>query len=83
MSEQAIEVQDDGIGIPESYHAIIFDPLIRVESSRNRALGGTGLGLSIAKQIVEKHRGTIELDSTYANGCRFEIHLPKCKPPAD
>ncbi len=81
--EIAIVVQDDGIGIPESYHAIIFDPLIRVESSRNRALGGIGLGLSIAKQIVEKHRGTIELDSTYANGCRFEIHLPKCKPPAD
>ena len=71
-------VEDDGIGIPAEYQENIFDPLVRVESSRNRSLGGTGLGLAIAKQIIEKHKGTIRLDPTHKKGCRFIIILPTC-----
>ncbi len=51
--------------------------MVRVESSRNRALGGTGLGLSITKKIMLKHTGSIRLDSTYTEGCKFIIEMPR------
>lgn len=72
-----IIVEDDGIGIPLNYHSTIFDPMIRVENSRNRALGGTGLGLSIAKKIMIKHQGNITLDPNHQKGCRFILEIPK------
>ena len=71
-----ITIEDTGIGIPLTYHQTIFDPMVRVESSRNRNLGGTGLGLSIAKQIMINHDGDITIDSTYTDGCRFVLILP-------
>jgi len=71
-----ITLEDTGIGIPKAYHKTIFDPMVRVESSRNRSLGGTGLGLSIAKQIMTNHGGNISLDPDYKEGCRFIIDLP-------
>ena len=40
-----------------------------------RATGGTGLGLAIAREIVESHRGTIDLDQS-ASGARFVVQLP-------
>ena len=74
--EIKITVEDTGIGIPTTYHQTIFNPMVRVESSRNRNLGGTGLGLSIAKQIMINHNGDITIDSNYTNGCRFVLILP-------
>lgn len=71
-----ITIEDDGIGIPSSYHQTIFDPMVRVDHSRNRHYGGTGLGLSIVKEIIKKHHGHIYLDDAYLNGCRFIIKLP-------
>ncbi len=76
-SKAVIVIQDNGIGIPINYHSTIFDPMVRVESSRNRALGGTGLGLSITKKIMLKHTGSIRLDSTYTDGCKFIIEMPR------
>ncbi|MCH4887976.1 HAMP domain-containing histidine kinase [Acidaminobacter sp. JC074] len=72
-----IIIEDDGIGIPVGYHESIFNPLVRVESSRNRQLGGTGLGLSIVKQILLQHKGDVQLDSSYTEGCRFILRLKK------
>lgn len=69
-------VQDNGIGIPKEYHESIFNPLVKVDQSRNYISGGAGLGLSIAKKIIENHNGTIELDQQYEDGCRFIITLP-------
>ncbi|MBI9013511.1 MAG: HAMP domain-containing histidine kinase [Clostridiales bacterium] len=74
--EIRITVEDTGIGIPLTYHQTIFNPMVRVESSRNRNLGGTGLGLSIAKQIMLNHNGDITIDSDYTKGCRFILILP-------
>lgn len=72
---------DDGIGIPDAYAHTIFEPMVRVEDSRNRAFGGSGLGLSIVKQIVEKHGWSIELskieDAYFDSGCTFIISIPK------
>lgn len=74
-------LSDNGIGIPLAYHETIFDPMVRVESSRNRNLGGTGLGLSIAKQIMLNHAGDIIIDSSYSDGAMFILTLPKDKTP--
>jgi len=71
-----IQVKDTGIGIPKEETSKIFNRFYQVEQSRtNRE--GTGLGLSIAKWIVEKHDGTIKVDSTLEVGTTFEINFPK------
>jgi signal transduction histidine kinase len=71
QGEVVIEIEDDGPGIPEEARARIFEVFY---SSRG---GGTGLGLPIAKQIVERHGGTIDVDSEVGVGTTFRIRLPR------
>ena len=71
-----ILVDDDGPGIPEADHKRVFEPFVRIESSRNRDTGGVGLGLSIARSIAHSHGGEITL-SKHASGLRVHIKLPK------
>lgn len=77
----SLMIADNGIGIPEAYQTSIFEPMVRVENSRNRAFGGTGLGLAIVKQIINKHGWSIALskpsDNYYNQGCTFIITIPK------
>ncbi|KAJ53914.1 signal transduction histidine kinase [Clostridium tetanomorphum] len=68
-------VEDDGIGIPKNLKQDIFNPFVRVDTSRNSRSGGTGLGLAITKTIIEKHEGKIELESDTNKGCKFIITL--------
>lgn len=76
-SEHAIiEVQDTGIGIPESHIPRIFERFYVVDKSRSKKFGGTGLGLSIVKHIVMLHNGKIEVESIYGSGTKFTIILP-------
>ncbi|NOH17091.1 HAMP domain-containing histidine kinase [Clostridium cochlearium] len=72
-----IEIVDNGIGIPKKLKQDIFNPFIRVDTSRNSKQGGTGLGLAITKAIVEKHKGEIKLISDIDKGARFKIKLYK------
>jgi signal transduction histidine kinase len=69
--EAVLQVEDDGPGIPEASQERIFEVFY---SSRG---GGTGLGLPIARQIVERHGGHIELESTVGVGTKFTIRLPR------
>ena len=70
-----VSIQDNGTGIPDEIQQHIFDHLYTTKGVGK----GTGLGLAIARQIiVEKHGGTIAVNSTAATGTEFVIELPIC-----
>lgn len=71
-----IIVKDSGIGIPQDQVHRIFERFFRVDSSRSSTIQGTGLGLSIAKHIIQKHQGSIKVQSVLNEGTSFEIVLP-------
>jgi PAS domain S-box-containing protein len=67
-----IEIEDTGAGIPPQNLKRIFEPFFTTKEVGK----GTGLGLSLAYGIIEKHQGTIEVDSEQGRGTRFRILLP-------
>jgi len=69
-------IQDNGIGIPAEYQERIFEPFERLHGKKG-PYEGTGIGLSICKRIVERHGGTIAVDSEPGMGSRFTIRLPQ------
>lgn len=72
-----IEMGDDGAEISEDIAQTLFDPFVRGDKNRMND-GGSGLGLSITKKIVEKHGGSIKLDTKPTQGKKsFIIELPK------
>lgn len=75
----SIIVEDCGPGIPEDRLNDVFNPLTRIEASRNRDTGGHGLGLSIARNIVSVHGGKISLENREPVGLTARILLPVMK----
>ena len=71
-----IKVQDNGPGIPADEHEKVFAPFYRGGQGK-RFVEGMGLGLSIARDLVEAHRGRLELESGPGEGSRFTVWLPK------
>jgi signal transduction histidine kinase len=71
-----IHIDDRGPGIPQEKLAAVFEPYIRIETSRSRDTGGHGLGLSIARSIVLEHGGSIELSNLAVEGLRATVKLP-------
>jgi two-component system phosphate regulon sensor histidine kinase PhoR len=74
--EALIEVEDTGIGIPEELQPRVFERFFRVDKGRAREEGGTGLGLAIVKHVVQRHGGTVELESAPGCGSTFRVRLP-------
>lgn len=70
-----LTISDTGVGIPADDVRVVFEPFYRADRSRARHSGGTGLGLAIAKLIVERHEGTITVNSD-SRGSSFTIVLP-------
>jgi signal transduction histidine kinase len=67
----ACEVRDTGPGVPKQLKARIFEPFFTTKGDE----GGTGLGLAVCRTIVERHRGTIRVESDDAGGC-FVVEFP-------
>jgi two-component system, NtrC family, sensor kinase len=64
-------IRDDGIGIPSEHLPHIFEPFYTTKES-----GGSGLGLAISESIIERHGGSIQVNSVVGQGTTFTIVLP-------
>ena len=71
-----IMVTDDGHGIPREHIPRLTERFYRVDKGRSRNAGGTGLGLAIVKHIVNRHRGTLGIESEEGVGTTFRVWLP-------
>ena len=78
-----IAIEDRGPGIPDERIEDMFQPFVRLETSRSRTTGGVGLGLSIARSVVLAHGGELLLSNRPAGGLRAEIRLPRTAASTD
>ena len=74
-----VDIEDDGVGVPEEIQAKIFDPFFTTKAPGQ----GTGLGLNISRSlVVQRHQGQISLGSRPGN-TRFTVRLPVDFAPGD
>jgi len=72
----ALVVADNGIGIPQDQISRVTERFYRVDPGRSRATGGTGLGLAIVKHALQRHGGTLEIESREGEGSTFTCRFP-------
>lgn len=72
-----VSIEDDGPGIPETEIENAFEPFRRLDPSRNPESGGSGLGLTIARQVAERHNGTVTLHNRTGGGLVATLTLPR------
>lgn len=72
----SVAVSDKGIGIKSSELDKIFENFYRVPDNNRHDVSGYGIGLSFAKNVIEKHNGTIAVASKPGIGSTFTIHIP-------
>ena len=72
----AVAVADRGDGIAREHIPRLTERFYRVDAARSRDLGGTGLGLAIVKHVVNRHRGSLEIESVPGEGSVFTVYLP-------
>lgn len=71
-----VEVEDNGLGIPEESLEHIYERFYRVDKSHSREIGGTGLGLAITRSAILMHRGFIKVESEEGKGTSFLVKIP-------
>ncbi|MFK0294657.1 sensor histidine kinase [Streptomyces sp. NPDC090442] len=76
----ALDVTDDGPGVPPDDRERIFTRFIRLDDARTRDEGGAGLGLAIVRDVVQRHGGHIEVGDAERGGARFTVTLPAAPP---
>jgi PAS domain S-box-containing protein len=69
-------VRDEGVGIPATEQAVVFEKFHRLDANMLTGVGGTGLGLYICRALVEQMKGTITIASTPGQGSSFTVELP-------
>src|SRR6478752_6111121 len=79
----AIDVADDGPGVPAADRARIFERFVRLDDARARADGGSGLGLAIVAEVVAAHDGRVWVEEAPGGGALFRVRLPAPELPAD
>ncbi len=72
-----VAVKDNGVGIPKAAQPHLFTKFFRVHGGLDSGSTGTGLGLFIAKSIIERHDGTIWVESEEGKGSTFSFTIPK------
>jgi two-component system, OmpR family, phosphate regulon sensor histidine kinase PhoR len=72
----SLSVADEGDGIAPEFVPRLTERFFRVDTARSREMGGTGLGLAIVKHIVERHRGTLAIESQPGKGTTVQFSLP-------
>ncbi len=76
-SDVLLKVSNDGPAIPKEHHARLFERFYRIDKSRSRDQGGTGLGLAIVKHIMQRHGGTVWVESSPPKqGATFICRFP-------
>ncbi|MBB6734664.1 sensor histidine kinase [Cohnella zeiphila] len=75
-SRYVIEVQDEGIGIPQEDIPKVFEPFFTAGRSRTQPNRGAGLGLAICAEIVRLHKGQLDIQSRLNEGTIVRILLP-------
>ena len=70
-----ITIEDTAPSVSEAQCQLLFDPLYRIEKSRNRTKGGAGLGLAICKNIVTAHQGQITASPSPLGGLKIQVTL--------
>ncbi len=75
-STAIFEIQDTGIGIPDDRKSLLFQAFQQLDSTHTRSYEGMGLGLALAKQFIELHGGSIEVESAVGVGSKFTVRLP-------
>ena len=74
-----IRIADQGPGIAREHLPRLTERFYRVDDARSRESGGTGLGLAIVKHIVERHRGSLDIESTPGVGTTVVVGLPAAR----
>lgn len=69
-------VRDHGEGISKEHLPRLTERFYRVDSARTRKVGGTGLGLAIVKHVLNRHHGTLVVESEVGQGSTFMVYLP-------
>ena len=80
-----LSVADSGIGIAPEHIPRLTERFYRVDASRSRASGGSGLGLAIVKHVLQRHDGSLQIESEPGHGSTFTCHFPLDRlraPPA-
>ena len=72
-----LDVIDTGDGIDPIHIPRLTERFYRIDDHRSHALGGTGLGLAIVKHIVNRHLGTLEIESDVGKGMTVTVTLPQ------
>jgi two-component system, OmpR family, phosphate regulon sensor histidine kinase PhoR len=80
-NEVALEVEDQGIGIPASEQAKIFEPFYQIADRKSK--GGTGLGLYLVRHVMDGLGGRIDLTSVVGKGSKFTLFFPVSFQPAE
>jgi two-component system, OmpR family, phosphate regulon sensor histidine kinase PhoR len=75
-AQAVVAVRDYGPGIAPEHVPRLTERFYRVDVAESRAQGGTGLGLALVKHIVNRHRGSLAIDSVQGRGATFTVRLP-------
>jgi heavy metal sensor kinase len=76
-----LDVTDTGIGMTADVAAHVFERFYQADPSRSSASGGAGLGLSLVKWIVDRHHGSVTVESAPGKGSTFHVALPAFTNP--